>query len=32
MMAIFIPLSNSIRVTVGVTNMTSMGETGNAVK
>jgi len=31
-MAIFIPLSNPIRVTVGVTNMTSMEETGYAVK
>jgi hypothetical protein len=31
-MAIFILLSSPIRVTVGVANMTSMGETGDAVK
>jgi hypothetical protein len=30
-MAIFILLSSLIRVTVGVTNMTSMGETDDAV-
>jgi len=31
-MAIFILLSNSIRVTICVPNMPSMGETGDAVK